>query len=93
MTGRAMYAAMRARGCNGYPASDRKVPLLLQLAAERQAHKIAQEMEAQLGVPVLLKAHTHWHLDNSLCLHAGDRAFRITRRQIRERGARKAARG
>ncbi len=84
-----MYAAMRARGCDGYAASERPAPLWGELAAERQGRKIAEELEQQLGKPTVLIIRTHWHEDGSFCAHIADKAYRITRRQITERGARR----
>ncbi len=90
MSGQIAYAAMTTPACDGYPASDRELPLWASIAAEREGRRVAEDMERQLGKPTVLIIRTHWHEDGSFCAHIADRAYRITRRQITERGARKA---
>ncbi len=89
---RALYTALRTPACDGYPASDRELPLWASLAAEREGRRIAEELQAQVGAPMLLVVRTHHHTDGSWCAHVADRAFKITRWSVTERKPRKAKR-
>ncbi len=89
---RTLYAAMTTPACDGYPASDRDLPIWAALAAEREGRLVAEELQGQVGAPMLLVVRTHHHQDGSWCAHVADRAYRITRRQITERKPRKVKR-
>ncbi len=92
MSGRTLYTAMTTPACDGYPASDRELPIWASIAAEREGHRIAEELQGQVGAPMLLVVRTHHHRDGSWCAHVADRAFKITRWSVTERKPRKAKR-
>ena len=83
----AAYVQMTTPICDGDPASSKPLPLWAELAAQRKGKRVGEELEARLGIPVMLIVRTHWHHDGSVCAHIADRCFKITRKRITERRA------
>lgn len=79
------YVPMTTSVCDGDPASGKPLPMWAELAAQRQGKRIGDELEARLGIPVVIVVRTHWHHDGAICAHVADRCFKITRKRITER--------